>query len=191
LYRRSAIVVWRLVKDRIVVQTMSARPGVDPRGQRAGSEAMVWSISEKMSSSGIPTLRHHGRVDRIGDNQDIGFQATGQRGASEQTGCNGRGEMLAQPRTIYRTTALGGRKTGKSHMAKDTTGTGAAAPADAKGNGGAPALNVLAQYVKDLSFENPGAPKSLGPRDKAPAININVNVNANPLSETEFDVVLT
>jgi preprotein translocase subunit SecB len=76
-------------------------------------------------------------------------------------------------------------------MAKDTTGTGAAAPADAKGNGGAPALNVLAQYVKDLSFENPGAPKSLGPRDKAPAININVNVNANPLSETEFDVVLT
>lgn len=74
-------------------------------------------------------------------------------------------------------------------MAKDTTG--AAAPADAKGNGEAPTLNVMAQYVKDLSFENPGAPKSLGPREKAPAININVNVNANPLSETEFDVVLT
>lgn len=76
-------------------------------------------------------------------------------------------------------------------MAKDTTGAGAAAPADAKGNGAAPALNILAQYVKDLSFENPGAPKSLGPRDKAPEININVNVNANPLGETEFDVVLT
>lgn len=74
-------------------------------------------------------------------------------------------------------------------MAKDTTGAGAAA--DAKGNGAAPALNILAQYVKDLSFENPGAPKSLGPRDKAPEININVNVNANPLGETEFDVVLT
>lgn len=54
----------------------------------------------------------------------------------------------------------------------------------------APSLNVLTQYVKDLSFENPGAPKSLGPKEKAPDININVNVNANPLSETDFDVVL-
>ena len=62
------------------------------------------------------------------------------------------------------------------------------------GNGSAqtaPSLNILAQYVKDLSFENPGAPRSLQARDRAPAININVNVNANPLSETEFDVVLT
>ena len=53
-----------------------------------------------------------------------------------------------------------------------------------------PSLNILAQYIKDLSFENPGAPRSLQARDKAPAININVNVNANPLSETDFDVVL-
>jgi preprotein translocase subunit SecB len=54
-----------------------------------------------------------------------------------------------------------------------------------------PSLTILAQYTKDLSFENPGAPHSLQARDKAPAININVNVNANPLSETDFDVVLT
>lgn len=54
-----------------------------------------------------------------------------------------------------------------------------------------PTLNILAQYIKDLSFENPGAPRSLQARDKAPAININVNVNANPLSETDFDIVLT
>lgn len=59
------------------------------------------------------------------------------------------------------------------------------------GNGAAPTLNVLAQYVKDLSFENPGAPNTLRARDKAPSINIGVNVNANPLSENEFDVVLT
>jgi preprotein translocase subunit SecB len=59
------------------------------------------------------------------------------------------------------------------------------------GNGAQPTLNVLAQYVKDLSFESPGAPGSLRGRDKAPGININVNVNANPLSETEFDVNLT
>lgn len=54
-----------------------------------------------------------------------------------------------------------------------------------------PSLNILAQYIKDFSFENPGAPRSLQARDKAPAININVNVNANPLSDTDFDVVLT
>ncbi len=59
------------------------------------------------------------------------------------------------------------------------------------GNGAQPRLNVLAQFVKDLSFESPGAPNSLRPREKAPGININVNVNANPRSETEYEVVLT
>jgi preprotein translocase subunit SecB len=60
-----------------------------------------------------------------------------------------------------------------------------------KGNGASPTLNILAQYVKDLSFESPGAPNSLRAREKAPNINIGVNVNANPLSESEIDVVLT
>ena len=59
------------------------------------------------------------------------------------------------------------------------------------GNGAAPSLNVLAQYIKDFSFENPNAPNSLTPREKAPEINININVNANPLSETDFEVELT
>ncbi len=54
-----------------------------------------------------------------------------------------------------------------------------------------PQLRVLAQYVKDLSFENPGAPTSLQGQQKAPAININVNVNANPLTQSNYDVVLT
>ena len=54
-----------------------------------------------------------------------------------------------------------------------------------------PSINILAQYTKDLSFENPGAPRSLQARDKAPGITINVNVNANPLSDADFDVVLT
>jgi preprotein translocase subunit SecB len=49
----------------------------------------------------------------------------------------------------------------------------------------------MAQYIKDLSFENPNAPHSLQPREKAPNINININVNANPLSETDFEVELT
>ena len=59
------------------------------------------------------------------------------------------------------------------------------------GNGAQPKLNVLAQYVKDLSFENPGAPASLRGRDSAPGIAINVNVAANPLSDKDFDVNLT
>ena len=67
------------------------------------------------------------------------------------------------------------------------------APAGAatNGTGAQPSLNVLAQYVKDLSFESPGAPNSLRGRDKAPGIAINVNVNANPLSDNQFDVNLT
>ena len=62
---------------------------------------------------------------------------------------------------------------------------------DSTQDAASPSLNILAQYIKDLSFENPGAPRSLQARDKAPAININVNVNANPMSDSDFDVVLT
>lgn len=62
---------------------------------------------------------------------------------------------------------------------------------ESAGNGKAPSLNVLAQYLKDLSFESPNAPNSLRAREKAPSISIGVNVNANPISDTEFDVVLS
>ena len=53
-----------------------------------------------------------------------------------------------------------------------------------------PQLNSLAQYIKDLSFENPNAPNSLGPQEKGPNIAIQVNVNARQLSETDFEVSL-
>jgi len=55
----------------------------------------------------------------------------------------------------------------------------------------APSVNILAQYVKDLSFENPKAPASLRQQDAGPKLNINVNVNADPMSETDFEVVLS
>ncbi|TWG88981.1 preprotein translocase subunit SecB [Mesorhizobium sp. J18] len=79
---------------------------------------------------------------------------------------------------------------------QDKNAPGAGAPAGGSsttGNGNTvqPSLNILAQYVKDLSFESPGAPQSLRSRDKAPGININVNVNANPLGDKDYDVVLT
>jgi preprotein translocase subunit SecB len=60
------------------------------------------------------------------------------------------------------------------------------------GNEAPPSLNVLAQYIKDLSFENPNAPRSLQqqPGQQPPKINIQINVNAKPLTETDFEVEL-
>ena len=56
--------------------------------------------------------------------------------------------------------------------------------------GSQPAMRILAQYVKDLSFENPNAPASLGPQAKQPDINIAVNVNARNLGPADFEVEL-
>jgi len=53
-----------------------------------------------------------------------------------------------------------------------------------------PQLNVLVQYVKDLSFENPNAPRSLQQQQQAPAINIQINVNAKPLADNDIEVEL-
>ena len=53
----------------------------------------------------------------------------------------------------------------------------------------APQIGVLAQYVKDFSFENPNAPRSMAPGgQQQPAININVGVDAAPLSQTDVEV---
>jgi preprotein translocase subunit SecB len=52
-----------------------------------------------------------------------------------------------------------------------------------------PQLNVLAQYIKDFSFENPNAPQSLM-SGQQPQINIQINVGANPLSDTDIEVAL-
>ncbi len=53
-----------------------------------------------------------------------------------------------------------------------------------------PQIGVLAQYVKDLSFENPNAPRSLTPTGQQPNISIQVNVDAAPKSGTDFEVTL-
>jgi preprotein translocase subunit SecB len=59
------------------------------------------------------------------------------------------------------------------------------------GNGTPPQLNVLAQYIKDLSFENPNAPASLAPQSQPPQINIQINVGANNIAENEYEVALS
>ncbi len=61
--------------------------------------------------------------------------------------------------------------------------------AEFSGAGGMPQLAVLAQYTKDLSFENPNAPQSLA-QTAQPQINIAVNVAAKPLSGSDFEVEL-
>jgi preprotein translocase subunit SecB len=55
---------------------------------------------------------------------------------------------------------------------------------------GVPSLGVLAQYVKDFSFENPGAPASLVQGGQAPNIQISVNVNARGMNENDVEVEL-
>ena len=62
-------------------------------------------------------------------------------------------------------------------------GAGAAA-------GEEPNLAVIAQYVKDFSFENPGAPASLRQRKSPPTINITIGVQANPTGPDEVEVEL-
>ncbi|MBS7543608.1 protein-export chaperone SecB [Ancylobacter oerskovii] len=52
-----------------------------------------------------------------------------------------------------------------------------------------PTLHVLTQYIKDLSFENPGAPESLAPQGQ-PQIGIQIGVNARPVREGEYEVEL-
>jgi len=76
-------------------------------------------------------------------------------------------------------------------MTMPTNGGQAAGGQAAAGQQAAPAqLNVLAQYVKDLSFENPNAPRSLQPSQQQPAINIQINVGAKPLAENDVEVEL-
>src|SRR5260370_35514329 len=51
-------------------------------------------------------------------------------------------------------------------------------------------LSVLGQYIKDFSFENPNAPRSLAPSQTQPAINIQINVGVQQLAETDYEIAL-
>ncbi len=58
------------------------------------------------------------------------------------------------------------------------------------GTAGAPALNVVSQFIRDLSFENPRGGGTVIRPDMPPALNVQVNVNAKPLSDTDYEVDL-
>lgn len=54
-----------------------------------------------------------------------------------------------------------------------------------------PPLVVNGQYVKDLSFEVPGAPGIFGEMaGQTPEIPIHVDINAEPVGDTTFEVTL-
>src|SRR5262245_29447611 len=60
------------------------------------------------------------------------------------------------------------------------------------GAGQMPQLGVLAQYIKDFSFENPNAPRSLAQQQtqQQPEIKIQINVEAKPINGGDFEVEL-
>lgn len=68
----------------------------------------------------------------------------------------------------------------------ETAGNGAAPPQTMA----PPGLRVLAQYLKDQSFENPKAPASFR-EGEAPAIEVNVDVNARSFGGEQYEVELS
>lgn len=56
--------------------------------------------------------------------------------------------------------------------------------------GSAPSFVVLAQYLKDLSFESPRAPASFQ-NSTPPQIDVNVDVNARPIGTDQYEVELS
>ncbi len=68
-----------------------------------------------------------------------------------------------------------------------TNGNGAGQPVDEGATGRALAIN--AQYIKDLSFENPKAPNSLM-QQQAPEVALNVDVKVQNLAPNVYEVLL-
>ena len=53
-----------------------------------------------------------------------------------------------------------------------------------------PPLQITAQYIKDLSFENPNAPNILTHRGQQPQVSVNVDVRTNTIAENTYEVIL-
>lgn len=73
-------------------------------------------------------------------------------------------------------------------MSEQTPPNGDAAAGDqAQG----PTLRVLAQYTKDLSFENPNVPDSLRTDQEAPNVEVSLDVQARSLQEDNYESSIT
>ena len=76
-------------------------------------------------------------------------------------------------------------------MAEQTAGNGADDASQTTPSSGPQQLILNAQYIKDLSFENPRAPQSFAQQPAQPEVEINVDVKARNLNPDVFEVVLT
>jgi len=81
----------------------------------------------------------------------------------------------------------------------DSSDSNDTAPASSNGDGSAngaadpapqPHVQVLGQYVRDLSFENPKAPSSLQGAGENPKMQIEVNVSAKKVADDAFESVI-
>ncbi|MBS0275815.1 MAG: protein-export chaperone SecB [Proteobacteria bacterium] len=67
------------------------------------------------------------------------------------------------------------------------SGDGHSPNGNGSGDAGTPRMQILAQYVKDLSFENPGAPMNPAVR---PAIDLGVDLQARRVEGDHYEVEL-
>jgi len=74
-------------------------------------------------------------------------------------------------------------------MADPEIPAGSGDPLANGGDDGAPTAGVVSQYVKDLSFENPGAPNIYSAKGQ-PAFDVQFNITSNQVAEDLFEVVL-
>ena len=70
-------------------------------------------------------------------------------------------------------------------MADDTQGAAAPQPRTA------PSMNLVGQYIRDLSFENPGAPATLMGGGANPAFNVSISVGVKKQSDEIYAIELT
>ncbi len=92
--------------------------------------------------------------------------------------------MLASP-------LPGGHPPRQTRTLRDMTDTSSPTlPSAADGQGQQPAIRILAQFVRDLSFENPRAPESLRGGASAPQIELGVELNAQGKDGGVFEVEL-
>lgn len=74
-------------------------------------------------------------------------------------------------------------------MSDENAAGGAAAQPNAAN--AAPAMNLIGQYIRDLSFENPGAPASILSGSGAPGFSVNINVAVKKQAEEVYAVEIT
>jgi preprotein translocase subunit SecB len=72
---------------------------------------------------------------------------------------------------------------GMAEATKTGNGGGQAAP----GSANQTQVRVIAQYIKDLSFENPNVKKLLDNPGEPPDLRVEVNVNASKIADNTFE----